>query len=299
VKALELMDSGRVSAAFLTPSMVIDLLDVPELERYDLSRVESIIYGTSIMPVPKLDEAIRRIGPVFVGGYGMAEVLPPVTVLYREEHGSSAEPAGIKTLSSVGRPVLGVQVQVTDPGGQPLGVFEVGEIEIRSPAVTRGYWGDVARTRAAKHDGWFRSGDVGYLDDDHRLHVLSRKADVLSWNDCAVYPRHIEEACSLHPAVKEACAVQAESNSPIVVAVSLRSNIDHPPSEDDLDGQLHDLVDQHLQESVKVDDIMVFDEIPRSVQGKVLHREVRGAVIAREGGGRNDRIVDEKTDDHG
>jgi fatty-acyl-CoA synthase len=296
VQALELMDSGQVTSAFLTPSMVIDLLDVPELDRYDLSRVRSIIYGTSIMPVPKLEEAIRRIGPVFVGGYGMAEVLPPVTVLYREEHGTAAEPAIGETLSSVGRPVLGVKVRVMDDTGQPLGAFGIGEVEVRSPAVTRGYWGDVARTRAANHDGWWRSGDVGYLDDDRRLHILSRMADVLWWDGDAVYPRHLEEACSLHPDVKEACAVQATPNSPIVVAVSLRTGSAHEPDSASLESQIHDLVSQHLQDRVKVDDIMVFDEIPRSVQGKVLHREVRGAISVREGGAWHDQTVDSTAD---
>jgi len=296
IQALELMDSGQVTSAFLTPSMVIDLLDVPELDRYDLSGVRSIIYGTSIMPAPKLEEAIRRIGPVFVGGYGMAEVLPPVTVLYREEHGTASKPADAETFSSVGRPVLGVRVRVVDDTGQPVGAYGVGEVELRSPAVTRGYWGDVARTRAAKHDGWWRSGDIGYLDDDRRLHILSRKADVLWWGGNAVYPRHVEEACSLHPDVKEACAVQAAPNSPIVVAVSLRTGSAHGPKSSSLEAQIRDLVTQHLQEPAEVDDIMVFDEIPRSVQGKVLHREVRGAISVREGGAWYDQTVDSTAD---
>jgi fatty-acyl-CoA synthase len=285
VDALERMDRGEVVTAFLSPSMIIDLLDAPDLERYDLSGVRTIIYGTSIMPVPKIREAISRIGPIFLGGYGMAEVLPPVTVLYPDEHGTRSTPADNSALSSVGRPVEGVQVRIVDVSGRSVPADRVGEVEIRSPAVTTGYWGDEDRTAASRNGGWWRSGDVGFLDREHRLHILSRRADILWFDGTPVYPRQLEEACGLHPAVKEACAVQPEPDKPAVVAVSLRSPFRTGNEGGRINGELRDLLDRHVGDSAIIDDIMVFDEIPRSVQGKVLHREVRAAVRSHGGAG--------------
>jgi fatty-acyl-CoA synthase len=285
VEALHLMDRGLVRNAFLTPSMIIDMLDVPDLSVYDLSGVHNIVYGTSIMPVPKLDEAIRRIGPVFMGGYGMAEVLPPVTVLSPGAHGTRSAPACSEVLSSVGKPVDGVSVRIVDEDGIQLPLNTAGEVEIMSPAVTAGYWGDIVRTRAAMNDEWWRSGDTGYLDDDHRLHILSRNADLIWRGGDPIYPRHLEELCSLHPWVKEACAVQDRPDGPIVVAVSLRSSGCRDASSQRITAALHDLFERQTKVSVAVDDIMVFDEIPRSVQGKVLHREVRAAVTSQGGAG--------------
>ncbi len=281
--ALSLMDRGEVVSAFLTPSMIIDLLDFPDLGRYDMGRVKHIVYGTSIMPVPKLEEAIRRIGPVFVGGYGMAEVLPPVTVLASAEHGTKAQPAPPEVLSSVGTAVEGVEIRVAGGDGRALSAGEVGEVEVRSPAVTKGYWCDVGRTLASRHDGWWRSGDVGFVDGEQRLHILSRRADLLWIDGEPFYPRLFEEACNLHPAVKEACAVQRAPESPVVIAVSLRSSHRRKATNGRTTAQIHDLVRQVVGAPVAIDDIMVFDEIPRSLQGKVLHREVRGAV--KTGGG--------------
>jgi fatty-acyl-CoA synthase len=212
-------------------------------------------------------------------------------VLYREEHGTRDRPADAQALASVGRPVLGVHVRVVDDDGRALEALGVGEVEVRSPAVTKGYWGDVERTRSATHDGWWRSGDIGYVDDDNRLHILSRVPDVLWCGGSPVYPRHVEEACSLHPAVKEACAVQTARDQPIVVAVSLRSTHRYDAANGRLTAEIHDLVNQHLTAPATVDDIMLFDEIPRSVQGKVLHREVRGAVKTQGGGAPNDQTV--------
>jgi fatty-acyl-CoA synthase len=285
VEALDLMHRRLVENAFLTPSMIIDMLDVPDLSLYDLGGVRTIVYGTSIMPVPKLEEAVRRMGPILMGGYGMAEVLPPVTVLLQSDHGNTLEPADSEVLSSVGKPVDGVSLRIVNDDGQPLPSYSAGEVEIRSPAVTAGYWGDLDRTRAAMNGDWWRSGDIGYLDDADRLHILSRKADLI-WRDGEpVYPRLLEELCSLHPAVKEACAVQDGPEGPIVVAVSLRSSGRVTASEGRITAEIHDLFKRHSRVSVPVDDIMVFDEIPRSVQGKVLHREVRTAVTSQRGAG--------------
>lgn len=280
-EALRLIDRGDVVSAFLTPSMVIDLLDSPGLDDCDLSRLESIVYGTSIMPLPRIEEAVRRIGPVMLQGYGMAEVLPPVSVLYRHEHGTRERPADDETLSSCGRPVEGVRVRVVGEDGHELPAYENGEVEVQSPGISVGYLYDQELDRATRRDGWWRSGDIGFLDGRQRLHVLARAADVMRRDGTAVYPRLIEEALGYHEAVKEVCAVQVEPEGGILVAASLRRAHRHRLGDPTLVGELDEHMAGRLEEGLRPQEIRIFEEVPRSVQGKVLHREVREA-LARE-----------------
>jgi fatty-acyl-CoA synthase len=280
-ETLRLIDNGDVVSAFLTPSMVIDLLDSPGLDDCDLSRLESIVYGTSIMPLPRIEEAVRRIGPVMLQGYGMAEVLPPVSILHRHEHGTREQPADAETLSSCGRPVEGVRVRVVAEDGRELPANEIGEVEVQSPGISVGYLYDQELDRANRRDGWWRSGDIGFFDGRQRLHVLARAADVMRRDGAAVYPRLIEEALGYHEAVKEACAVQVEPEGGILVAVSLRRAHRRRLADPTLVGELEEHMAGRLEQRLRPQEIRIFEEVPRSVQGKVLHREVREAV-ARE-----------------
>jgi fatty-acyl-CoA synthase len=274
--AAALLEREHVVFSFMTPSMIIDLLDLPDIEKRDFRSLEAIAYGSAITPVAKIEEAVRRIGPVFVQGYGMSECFPPVTALTAEEHGTREQPAPRNVLSSAGRPVAGVEVRIDVETADG-----VGEILIKSPTVTAGYWHDARRTAEALKDGWWHSGDVGSLDSDGRLHVLDRRADLLKRGGRTVYPRPIEEALSDHPAVKEAHAVQLPGSETIVAAVSLRSAFRGPRNGSGLEKELLDFAAARLDPAGRPDAVEVFPgDLPRSVQGKVLKREVRDALAA-------------------
>ena len=281
-RAVASIEQDGIESTFLTPSMLIDLLDVPGLDRRELSSLKRIVYGSANTPVPKLEEGVRRLGPIFLQGYGMSELLPPVAVLFPEEHGADGHPAGREILSSVGRPVAGVTVRIAAEDGTPVPVGEAGEILISSPTVTAGYWRDPERTANSFHQGFWRSSDAGYLDLEGRLHVIDRKADVLSRRGRAIYPRYVEEACHDHPMVKEAAAVQKTGSEHITVAVSPRRKFRAGLDTERFQQQVMEFVTARLSQEDLPDQIVVFPEIPRSLQGKVLKREVRDALTARE-----------------
>src|SRR5262249_52864614 len=160
------------------PSMLIDLLD-EDLESRDLSALRLIIYGSAVTPAARVEEAVRRFGPRLLHGYGMSECLPPVSILWPEEHGTRQHPADRATLSSAGRPYDGVRIRIEDDAGRVLPRGETGEIVISSPTVTDGYLNDPDRTAAVLRGGWWHSGDVGLLDERGRVHILDRQADLL------------------------------------------------------------------------------------------------------------------------
>ena len=275
--ALALLEGDRAAVTFVTPSMLIDLLD-EDLESRNLSALRLLIYGSAATPAAKVEEAIRRLGSRLLHGYGMSECLPPVAVLWPAEHGTREHPADRATLRSVGRPFDGVRVRIEDETGNSLTAGNLGEIVISSPTVTGGYWNDPERTAAALRDGWWRSGDLGFMDERGRLSILDRKPDVLRRGERIFFPRAIEEEASDHPWVKEACAV-ADGAGRIVLAVSLRRLLRGRAAA--APAVLSSFLEGRLEPEARPDEIRVFPELPRSVQGKVLKREIRDA-LARE-----------------
>ena len=133
--------------------------------------------------------------------YGATETASIVTCLAHEERLLDGGPLG-----SVGQPVVGVAVDVVDADGSPCPPGAAGEVVARGPNVTAGYWEDDEATQAAFVDGWYRTGDVGYFDDERNLWLLDRAKDMIVTGGENVYSIEVEEVLARHPAVVE-CAV--------------------------------------------------------------------------------------------
>lgn len=275
---LESIPRHRVTRLFTTPSLLIDMLDHPLLERASLATLRNIIYGTEMMPVAKLVEALRRLGPILQQGYGSAEVLPPVSLLQPHQHMHGDRPAPRAVLMSSGRVVPGVSVRVVDEAGRARPCGEVGEVLVQSPTVFRGYWKRPDLSAAALRGGCLHTGDMGLLNADGELTLLGRKADLLWRGERVIYPRLVEELMHDHPAIKEACFVQRGPD--VVMAFSLRQawRAAQPAA------YWREAVARHLAASVAAwqmpDDYVLFDELPRSPLGKVLRRELRELLAA-------------------
>jgi fatty-acyl-CoA synthase len=275
-RMVDLIAQRRISHLFMTPSQLIDMLDVPDLEKRDLSSLRAVIYGSASLPAAKAAEAVRKLGPVLLQGYGMSECLPPVAILWPSDHGERERPATPDVLSSAGKPVEGVKVRIETPDGRKADAQNPGEIVILSPTVTLGYWQAPELTASALRGGWWHSGDIGYFDAEGRLHVLDRVQDILQRNGETIYPREIEEVASAHPKVKEVCVVQPSGSDRIIAAVSLRRAFRE--NGDSVAVEVKDYLRETLPPEKVPDDVVIFPELPRSVQGKVLKREVRDAV---------------------
>lgn len=310
-RALGLIARERIAFTFVTPSQLIDLLDDPGIESLDLSCLRGVVYGTALTPPAKIEEAVRLLGPVLVQGYGMAECLPPVTILGPRDHGTRERPASRGVLSSAGFPAEGVRVAIEGEGGRRLPPFEIGEIIVSSPSIMPGYFEDADRTERVRWsspsptdrarfgpDGrleilrgataeepsvWWRSGDFGFVDGDGRVYVLDRRLDILRRGGRTLYPRLIEDACHEHPKVKEACVVQTPGAETVIAAVSLRARFRAGADASAVAADVAAFLAGRLVEAERPDEVRVFPELPRSVQGKVLKREVRAA-LARPGG---------------
>lgn len=197
---LEAIQEHKINCVLMVPTMIYALLDHPDFDKYDLSSLEVIYYGSAPMAVDRLQEGIRRIGPVFFQHYGQAEALMTVTVMRRDEH-ILDDPV---RLASCGRPVPWVNVTLLDEEGNPVPDQTPGEICVRGEIVMKGYLNRPELTAETFRDGWLRTGDVAIRGSDGFLRIVDRAKDMIISGGFNVYSREVEDALCSHPAISEA-----------------------------------------------------------------------------------------------
>ena len=270
---LEMIQKYKVSRMFITPSLLIDMLDHPKRNEYGLSSLQNIIYGTETLAAAKLEEAIKKFGFILQQGYGSAEVLPPVSMLQPKDHKENGKIASRNILTSVGKVVPQVKVKIVDDANKTLANKEIGHVMIQSPTLFNGYWKRPDLTKKTFVDGWLKIGDLGYLESNGQLHILGRLADVIHKGEHIIYPRQIEEHVHDHAAVKECSLVQVEEKA--ILAVSLRLAYRNTSNHKNIKHEILDLLKGRLSTYQLPDEIVFLEELPRSFLAKVLRREVR------------------------
>ncbi len=199
----ELVQTHRITATFLVPSMIYVLLDYVAEHSVDLSSLQTILYGAAPMAPDRLEQALGVFGPVFVQFYGQSEAPNTVTTLSKEDH-DLARP---ERLASCGRPHPALDVAVLDDDDQPCAVGELGEVCVRGPLLMDGYWRQPEVTAETLRNGWLHTGDVGRFDEDNFLYLTDRKKDMLITGGFNVYPRDVEDALVTHPEVAAAAVI--------------------------------------------------------------------------------------------
>ena len=194
---LEAIERERITTIMLVPSMIYALLDHPKFADTDLSSLQTIFYGASPMSPTRLQEAIRKLGPIFFQFYGQTESPQSVCILRKEEH----DPDDLARLSSCGRPVPWVRVALLDDDGNEVAKGEPGELCVRGPIVMKGYWKKPEETAAAFAGDWLHTGDVAREDEHGFLTIVDRKKDMIVSGGFNVFPREVEDVISTHPAV--------------------------------------------------------------------------------------------------
>jgi long-chain acyl-CoA synthetase len=175
-------------------------------EKYSPQRLASLqrlVYGASPMPEAILDRLQRDLPDLeLIQGYGMTEACSTLTLLLPEDHAP-----GSKHLRSVGRPVLGSRVSIRDEAGDPLPRGQIGEVCARGGQLMREYWNKPEATAEAFADGWYHTGDAGYLDEDGYLFLVDRVKDMIVTGGENVYSAEVESAISTHPAVAQVAVI--------------------------------------------------------------------------------------------
>lgn len=204
-QVLETLSKGGVTKTFLVPTALQMLLMQPGVRETDFSRLRYILYGASPIPLDLLREATAVFGCGFAQQYGTTETSGTIAYLPPEDH----DAAGNERMRGAGVPMPGVELRVVHPQGrEALGPREIGEIETRSIANMVGYWNlPDATAETVDREGWLRTGDAGYLDEDGYLYICDRFKDMICSGGENIYPAEVEGAIVGHPAVHEVAVI--------------------------------------------------------------------------------------------
>ncbi|GAA0318358.1 AMP-binding protein [Actinoallomurus spadix] len=196
------IERHRITGTIMTVPRLYQMLDILREEPVDTGSLRAVMVSGSPVSPRRLAEAVERLGPVVYQGYGQSEA-GLISVLTPEMIDEG--PADV--LTSVGRPLSFVDLEVRDEQGRPVGVGETGEVWLRTPSVMCGYWGDPDQTAEVLRDGMLRTRDLGRLDDRGLLHLVGRTREVIIVNAEVCYAGPIEAVLAEDPDVDQAYVV--------------------------------------------------------------------------------------------
>ncbi len=195
----------RVTRAVVLPALMPALLDSAGAG-VDLSSLRLICYGASPIPEPLLARMLEKFRCGFLQNYGMTEISGSATCLGPADHFP-----GSGVLLSCGRPCRGVEVRIAGGDGTSCAAGEIGEIMLRTPSLFAGYWNNPKATAEAMKDGWYATGDMGYLDSRGFLFLRDRKKDMIVSGGENIFPAEVESALTGHPDVLRAAVIGVPS----------------------------------------------------------------------------------------
>jgi len=247
------------------PTIYVGLLNHPDFPKADFSFIRGCVSGAAPLAVETIREWEQRVGATIIEVYGLTETSPL----------SHANPWRGKTkVGSVGVPVPDTDCRIVDleTGEKDLPQGESGEIILKGPQVSRGYYNRPQETAQSFRDGWFYTGDIGYMDEEGYLFIVDRKKDMIIAGGYNIYPREIDEVLYEHPKIQEACAVGIPDP---YRGETVKAFIVLKPGES-LDEQEIAAYCKEKLAAYKVPKVYEFvDDLPKSAIGKVLRRELR------------------------
>jgi long-chain acyl-CoA synthetase len=269
LKVLDYIERDRVSKMFMVPAALQIVVRQPRARQVDYSRMKYILYGASPIPLDLLRECMEVFGCGFCQQYGMTETTGTIVYLPPEDH----DPAGNTRMRAAGLPLPGVEICILGPNGERLPPGEVGEVATRSYANMAGYWKlDEATKATIAEDGWLRTGDAGYLDEDGYLFIHDRVKDMIISGGENVYPAEVESAVYGHPAVAEVAVIGVPDDKwgeAVKAVVVPKPGMTIDP--DDIIAFARSRI-AAFKAPKSVD---VIEALPRNASGKILRRELR------------------------
>ncbi|MEE4143946.1 MAG: AMP-binding protein [Halieaceae bacterium] len=271
-RIFEAVAKHRVTDFFLPPTVIYKILDIPGVEKIDMSSVKYLMYGAAPMSVEKLKRAIALWGPIMAGGYGQTEAPAGISNLPPDHHMVNGKLAPDERLSSVGRPNPLIRVELMNDANEILPRGETGEICVRGDLVMKGYYKQPDKTAETIIDGWLHTGDVGHIDAEGYLHITDRKKDMIISGGFNVYPSEVEQVIWSHPAVQD-CAVIGVPDEKWGEAV--KAVIELNEGQTVTAEEIIALCKEKLGSVMAPKTVDFVPSLPRSPVGKVLKKDLR------------------------
>ncbi|KQP13737.1 AMP-binding protein [Pseudorhodoferax sp. Leaf267] len=269
----------RVTHTFLPPTLIYMLLQHPALDSTPRDSLQCFWYGAAPMSAARLEEALQRIGPVMAQLFGQTEAPMMVSMMAPRDHFHADGSVARERLSSAGKPGPLVQVGIMDGEGRLLANGEVGEIVVRGSLVMMGYYKNPDATAEVGQHGWHHTGDIGRLSPDGYLYIVDRAKDMIISGGFNVYSAEVEQALLQHPAIQDSAVIGLPDDKwgeRVVAVLQLAPGQSLSPE----DAQA--FVKARLGSVKAPKQVEVWPDLPRSKVGKVLKKEVRATLLARQ-----------------
>jgi len=264
--AAAMIERYKVTTWTNVPTMVVDLLSMPDIERFDLSSMRRVSGGGAAMPEAVAQKMRDMWGIDFIEGYGLSETIAP----------SHSNPPDRPKKQCLGIPFFDTECYIVNPETlQEVPLGESGEIITHGPEVFQGYWQDPEKTRDAfiefKGKRFFRTGDLARMDEDGYYFMVDRLKRMINASGYKVWPAEVELMLYRHPAIQEACVIGAKDDyrgETVKAIVVLRPDFKHKVAGDDIIAWARDQMAAY-----KVPRIIEFsDGLPKSGTGKIMWR---------------------------
>ncbi len=270
----DLVREWRVSTMFTVPTILKLLVEHPSTAIADHSSLRYIIYAGAPMYRVDQQKALKTLGKVLVQYFGLGECTGNITVLPTYLH--EAEDSPSVRIGTCGYARTGIEIQIQDDQGRELPPGQTGEICCIGPAVFAGYYQNPSANAKAFRDGWFRTGDLGHLDEAGYLFITGRESDMFISGGSNVYPREIEEKILTHPAINEVAVLGIPDPlwGEVGWAVCVASG---EVSEADLAAYLETKLSRYKMPKR----FLFWEALPKSAYGKITKRMIRDELAAR------------------
>jgi acyl-CoA synthetase (AMP-forming)/AMP-acid ligase II len=276
---METVQNERATRAMVVPTMLKMIIDDSDFNNYDLTNLKVITYGAAPMPLEVIKKAIKVMPWVrFINAFGQTETASTIATLGPEDHiieGTEEEQEKkLKRLaSSIGRPLPDVEVNIVSEQGDTLPLGKVGEIVVKGPRVMTGYWGDEEKSsQVISQDGWLRTGDMGWMDEEGYIYLAGRGDDMIIRGGENISPEEVEDVLDSHYEVEEAAVIGVPDpewgQEPRAIVVLKKGG-------NATQEEIIEFCRDRLAGFKRPRSVIFVDSLPRNQMGKVLKKELR------------------------
>lgn len=267
-KALQDIQNFGITYIAMVPTMYIQILNHPDLDKYDLSTLEGCTCGSAPLPLNIANKWLEKVGVEIREGWGMTETGATTT---------GQPPNQPPKYGSIGKSLFKCNtVTIFNEKGQPAAPNEKGEIVVKGPTVMKGYWNKPEDTEEAIRNGWLHTGDIGYKDEDGYIFLTDRKKDIIIRGGENVSPREVEEVLFKHPKVAEAGVVGIEDD---VYGEEIMAFLVLKEGQQVKEEEVIAFCKEHLPNFKTPKKIQILEALPKNPVGKLLRRELKKLVF--------------------
>lgn len=270
VKALQLIEREKVTTGVFVPTMLTSMINSSEIGKYDVSSMRQLGYGSSPLPPTVIRRAMEIFNCSFLQMYGTTEITGMASMLFPSDHRRGLEDRP-EILASAGKALSFCEAKVVDDNGAELLAGETGELMVKSDLLIPGYINQQEEYEKTVKDGWLRTGDFAYMDEEGYIYLVDRAKFRIKTGGYNVFPVEVENVLAEHPSVKEVSVVGLPNEKwgdQIHAVIVLKD--DQATTEEELKAFCRDKI-----ASFKIPKTIDFwSDIPKGATGKIQKREI-------------------------